>query len=489
MNLKQKIVAACMATLIAGAGIFGANVTLAQTSESSDNSALIAQMMQMIEQLKQQIQQIIALIAQLKPMETCGNGICRFGETPASCAADCQRVDIGCVKEGMRGLTNQKCCDGLTANYLPSTCSGSTGCAINSSSSNRVNNGYDFVCQKCGDGRCAEGELPDFCPKDCGCGNGICETHENQLNCAKDCGNPQCAKAYWPCWTSTNLSPYETPLNPSQCCQGLTCVMGAISGTCLPKEDAKCGNGVCETGETAANCWADCGSISEMNRGYKEFSGKCTITNVSATNASSDGYLGSANVNFTFTPSTTPDISGTFLTSSASINPYKGSTSASYLGLYCLEGPYEPTYAQTLRCGVKVGAIFDCALTVASGGSGTPINIRFIDNPDCAKEGEYQTNSGNVVKKCCSGLATYTSLNVEEASIANSSLLCYSPAKGIPACKNAGTATAGFYYADGNIARYERCVDRLACNSSLNANDCQAAGGNFFADQKCYCNY
>ena len=64
MNFKQKIVAVCLAAVIAGAGIFGANVALAQTDSSNSPSPLIAQMMQMIETPKQQIQQIIALIAQ-----------------------------------------------------------------------------------------------------------------------------------------------------------------------------------------------------------------------------------------------------------------------------------------------------------------------------------------------------------------------------------------------------------------------------------------
>ena len=90
MNFKQKIVVAALAVAITGSGIFGANVAQAQTDASQINP-VIAQMQQMIESLKQQIQQIVALITQLKPLEICGNGICRFGETETSCAADCGR--------------------------------------------------------------------------------------------------------------------------------------------------------------------------------------------------------------------------------------------------------------------------------------------------------------------------------------------------------------------------------------------------------------
>ncbi|MFZ3100530.1 MAG: hypothetical protein WA103_04880, partial [Minisyncoccales bacterium] len=113
MNLKSKILAAGLAAIIAGGTIFGANCALAQTDNDSANSA-IAQMMQMIETLKQQIQQIIALIAQLKPQETCGNGKCRFGETAATCPADCGQQIADCAKEGEVFVNDFKqCCSGL----------------------------------------------------------------------------------------------------------------------------------------------------------------------------------------------------------------------------------------------------------------------------------------------------------------------------------------------------------------------------------------
>ncbi|MDD3150794.1 MAG: hypothetical protein PHV68_08155, partial [Candidatus Gastranaerophilales bacterium] len=117
MNLKSKILAAGLAAIIAGFGIFAANINTAQAQTDNDNAnSAIAQMAQMIESLKQQIQQIIALIAQLKPQETCGNGACRFGETATTCPADCATET--CVKEGgiidWRLPRTAECCTGLT---------------------------------------------------------------------------------------------------------------------------------------------------------------------------------------------------------------------------------------------------------------------------------------------------------------------------------------------------------------------------------------
>jgi hypothetical protein len=243
-------------------------------------------MMQMIETLKQQIQQIIALIAQLKPQETCGNGKCRFGETAATCPADCATET--CVKEGgiidWRLPRTPECCTGLTKIL---DCSESN-CSKSSNS----------VCTYCGNGICGAGENSYNCPADCNttactaegrtksmsmpdccaglksilnqipagdgtcggvpndgsvicanCGNGICGAGENKCNCPADCGQiTACAKE------GVIVLPYQS------CCAGLARI--ACSGNYCHDNGsgicAKCGNGICGLGEAAANCPADC---------------------------------------------------------------------------------------------------------------------------------------------------------------------------------------------------------------------------------------
>jgi len=227
MNLKNKIIAAALCALIAGVGIFGvgSNNALAQTGGANADQA-IAQMMQMIETLKQQIQQITQLIAQLKPQETCGNDICRFGETATSCPADCGTLE-NCTAEGeIKKMRGPVCCQGLT------------------------------MVQNCGDGDILG------CPNDGSsrctrCGNGTCGTGENAYNCPADCAisTTNCAIegeiAYW----DTNAS------NINQCCAGLTAVMNCSLSACSKNSNkicTYCGNGVCGTGENAYNCPADC---------------------------------------------------------------------------------------------------------------------------------------------------------------------------------------------------------------------------------------
>jgi hypothetical protein len=88
MNLKSKILAAGLAAIIAGGGIF-------------------------------------ALIAQLKSQETCGNGICRFGETAAACPADCNQPIADCAKEGEVFVNDYTC---RSAKCGDNTCSTGEKC-------------------------------------------------------------------------------------------------------------------------------------------------------------------------------------------------------------------------------------------------------------------------------------------------------------------------------------------------------------------------
>jgi len=143
MCLSKKIIAALLCSLAVVIGSIGVSANTANAVESTaattaTNTAAtgttvsIETLQQIVLMLQQQIQQIIKLIAELKPQETCGNGICRFGETAATCAADCSTVTT-CAKEGTTFQdVNKKCCDGLEKVKLPSTCGSSdsqTGCA------------------------------------------------------------------------------------------------------------------------------------------------------------------------------------------------------------------------------------------------------------------------------------------------------------------------------------------------------------------------
>lgn len=143
MCLSKKIIAALLCSLAVVIGSIGISANTANAVESTaattaTNTAAtgttvsIETLQQIVLMLQQQIQQIIKLIAELKPQETCGNGICRFGETAATCAADCSTVTT-CAKEGATFQdVNKKCCDGLEKVKLPSTCGSSdsqTGCA------------------------------------------------------------------------------------------------------------------------------------------------------------------------------------------------------------------------------------------------------------------------------------------------------------------------------------------------------------------------
>ena len=231
MNLKSKILAAGLAAIIAGFGMFAVNINTVQAqTDNGDANPAIAQMMQMIETLKQQIQQIIALIAQLKPQETCGNGKCRFGETAATCAADCNTITVSCTAEGRtKSMSMPDCCAGLKgiSNQILAD-DGACGGAPNDGS---------VICANCGNGICGAGENKCNCPADC----------DVKVNCAKE-GEI----AYW----NTNTS------NINQCCSGLTAIMDCSPTVACSKSANSictyCGNSVCGKGENAYNCPADC---------------------------------------------------------------------------------------------------------------------------------------------------------------------------------------------------------------------------------------
>ena len=323
----------------------------------------------------------------------CGNGICESNETAANCPADCGGST--CVTEGnTTGISPSaaKCCSGLTANSVFAVCSDATQSSTGLSSAPIKIPSYGVsVCTKCGDGICGPGE--------------------NKCNCPTDCNTTSCKAEGLICNTTYINGTTNSAQNTStfNCCAGMVCKYANNVGTCV--KISACGNGVCEAGETNANCAKDCpattcsstltsdacakaggqmlcsaysalcltpimsGSSAPTNCGsngtsscycqcgspvvggnctYKTFPGKCTITSLVPDSA---GFITG---NYTFVPSATVDITGTFLKSPNDINPYNGNTAAS---------------------GFTPGMVAACNLNVITGGTCTPINVSFPTIP------------------------------------------------------------------------------------------------------------
>jgi len=211
MNLKSKILAAGLAAIIAGFGMFAANINTVQAqTDNGDANPAIAQMMQMIETLKQQIQQIIALIAQLKPQETCGNGICRFGENNANCSADCgysttiaDNAKAKCITTG-GALAYKECnitddnakakCIATGGNWIYSDCA--SGCTHETKYQRTVlgsRMGCGSICLKQSQCNCPTDKYlasrEEGCisktTRDC---NNECDSDKTIAGCATDCG-------------------------------------------------------------------------------------------------------------------------------------------------------------------------------------------------------------------------------------------------------------------------------------------------------------
>ena len=231
MCLKNKIIAATLCALIAGIGIFGVstNFARAQVTTTTTASMSIDQLQQIINSLIQQIQQLIQQIAILKPLETCGNGICRFGETATSCPADCGDIQPRCETTPIAS-----CISGTVT-----TTKDGKGCPVYSCT-NSV------------------------------CGNGTCETDETAATCAADCGTTACVSE------GSQMGVY---LNSPKCCAGLSAISvfaacsdaiqssSGISSASIKIPSygvsvcTKCGDGICGLGENKCNCPADCDTM------------------------------------------------------------------------------------------------------------------------------------------------------------------------------------------------------------------------------------
>lgn len=217
----------------------------------------------------------------------CGDKTCGVGEDCANCPGDCGTCDPGCTASatgdpGCSGCTCEACVcandDYCCTNSWDSSCASEcAGCGAKCPSVSKCgddncdfNTEDEFSCPNdcyyasCGDGICdvSGGETCTSCAQDCGmcsvgtgsvggCGNGVCDSSENCLTCAADCGacgDYTCAcKVDSACCTK----------NFGYTCQDecTTCTKANGGGSCPLYE---CGDGVC-AGETCSSCSADCG--------------------------------------------------------------------------------------------------------------------------------------------------------------------------------------------------------------------------------------
>jgi hypothetical protein len=129
MNIKNKIGVVALCALATGIGVFGITGTNVQAETATISATAtvspalsIDQLQQIVNNLILEIQKVAQMIARLKPLETCGNHICRFGETAANCPKDCITA-LKCLGEGESGsgmppagdygYAQVGCCSGL----------------------------------------------------------------------------------------------------------------------------------------------------------------------------------------------------------------------------------------------------------------------------------------------------------------------------------------------------------------------------------------
>ncbi|MBI5608201.1 MAG: hypothetical protein HY902_04920 [Deltaproteobacteria bacterium] len=229
----------------------------------------------------------------------CGNGTCESGESASSCPSDC--------KTNVAVCGNGTCESGESASNCPSDCE--TTCTPKCSGkycgdsdscggkcSGPCTNGGTCTSSKtctapkpvCGNGKCESGETSASCASDCGggggqCGNLVCESGENTSNCNQDCDPTTvclmnaCGDSVMACLSDAKCGALyscigQCPSGDNACAQKCATTAGSAatnlfssmaqcmqSSGCTSGNPAQCGNGACESGETAASCPSDCG--------------------------------------------------------------------------------------------------------------------------------------------------------------------------------------------------------------------------------------
>lgn len=90
-------------------------------------------------------------------------------------------------------------------------------------------------------------------PQEGVCGNRVCEEDETRVSCPADCPVPD------PVDENNNDNTTECVNGESDCPLGEVCIDGQCASPADPNQgEPSCGNGQCETEETADNCPEDC---------------------------------------------------------------------------------------------------------------------------------------------------------------------------------------------------------------------------------------
>ncbi len=263
----------------------------------------------------------------------CGNGQCDPGETSANCAQDC-KPDLGDVVACLK----QKCTYEMEMCLSNKTCAQVIGCVAECKDEDCADDctkGMDMqVAQKylqplgecgekvgcvqggnqsvCGDGQCEPPETDNSCPQDCKgpppmafCGDGLCNGGETSATCAKDCGTVipppgvivqclagKCGDYYKAC---ANNAGCQKVIECASQCADFSCMANCAQVTDIATQQkfvlplgqcgqnagcfdtnppTKCGNGLCESGETGASCPQDCKTSNPIEQCLKEKCGK-----------------------------------------------------------------------------------------------------------------------------------------------------------------------------------------------------------------------
>jgi hypothetical protein len=213
----------------------------------------------------------------------CGNGICDAGETYSDCPLDCENpadaLDRACHDYCVEsGYPMGLCQNPFGQNPIWVKIAGGPSCSAGLPSNfNQTSSCYCETSQGCDspltDCCAAKREKIDLTKSENCCQGLVPQNPEN--NGKGDCMGKSCNIAV--CVDQSQYCVAENyvvyPLKTQKCCAGLTAEIetttaGATGSPVYKcKKSSACGNGICDPGETATSCPADCGGGSCYKQG------------------------------------------------------------------------------------------------------------------------------------------------------------------------------------------------------------------------------